>query len=207
MGTRNLEFALSLPLFVWSQVIRHQDLIFWESLVHFSDVNAAHIIRDHSINCGSGTGCIPLPIQSRLTCFLGPILVEVLQRQNIILRLYFFKWQSEISYYYFDVDVDVIPISVCLFCISIVRMTSLTISWLTPVGKFIETTHAPADWPCNEIRFETTFFVYFTFMTQCTKSHCLLLIRNAEKRLIRYYFLAAYLKFPYFKNGTFSADT
>ena len=50
-------------------------------------------------------------------------------------------------------------------------------------------------------------FVYFTFMTQCTKSHCLLLIRNAEKRLIRYYFLAAYLKFPYFKNGTFSADT
>lgn len=207
MGTRNLEFALSLPLFVWSQVIRHQDLIFWESLVHFSDVNAAHIIRDHLINCGSGTGCIPLPIQSRLTCFLGPILVEVLQRQNIILRLYFFKWQSEISYYYFDVDVDVIPISVCLFCISIVRMTSLTISWLTPVGKFIETTHAPADWPCNEIRFETTFFVYFTFMTQCTKSHCLLLIRNAEKRLIRYYFLAAYLKFPYFKNGTFSADT
>ena len=90
---------------------------------------------------------------------------------------------------------------------STVRMTSLTISWLTPVGKFIETTHAPADRPCDEIRFETTFFVYFTFMTQCTKSHCLLLIRNAEKRLIRYYFLAAYLKFPYFKNGTFSADT
>ena len=220
MGTRNLEFARSLPLFVWSQVIRHQDLIVWESLVHFSDVNAAHIIRDHLINCGSGTGCIPLPIQSRLTCFLGPILVEVLQRQNIVLRtgahqiwwapvlrLYVFKWQSEISYYYFDVDVYVIPISVCLFCISIVRMTSLTISWLTPVGKFIETTHAPADWPWEEIRFETTFFVYFTFMTQCTKSHCLLLIRNAEKRLIRYYFLAAYLKFPYFKNGTFSTDT
>lgn len=114
-------------------------------MVHFSDVNAAHIIGDHLINCGSGTGCIPLPIQSRLTCFLGPILVEVLQRQNIILRLYFFKWQSEISYDYFDVDVYVIPISVCLFCISIVRMTSLTISWLTPVGKFIETTHAPAD--------------------------------------------------------------
>ena len=60
-------------------------------MVHFSDVNAAHIIRDHVINCGSGTGCIPLPNQSRLTCFLGPILVEVLQRQNIILRLYFFQ--------------------------------------------------------------------------------------------------------------------
>lgn len=29
-------------------------------------------------------------------------------------------------------------------------------------------------------------------MTQYTKSHCLLLIRNAEKRLIRYYFLAAF---------------
>ena len=194
MGARNLEFALSLPLFVWWQVIRNQDLIFWEILVHFSDVNAAHIIRDHLINYGSDTGCIPLPIQSRLTCFLGPILVEVLQRQNKVLRLYFLKWQSKICYYYFDVDVYVIPISVCLFCISIVRMTSLTISWLTPVGKFIETTHAPADWPCDEIRFETTLFVYFTFMTQCTKSHCLLLIRNAEKRLMRYYFLAAYLK-------------
>lgn len=75
VGARNLEFASSLPLFVRSQVIRHQDLI-------VSAVNAAHIIRDHLINCGSGTGCIPLPIQSRLTRFLGPILVEVLQRQN-----------------------------------------------------------------------------------------------------------------------------
>lgn len=93
-------------------------------MVHFSDVNAAHIIRDHLINCGSGTGCIPLPIQSRLTRFLSPILVEVLQRQNIVLRLYFFKWQSEISYYYFDVVVYVIPISVCLFCFSIVHRQS-----------------------------------------------------------------------------------
>lgn len=74
-------------------------------------------------------------------------------------------------------------------------------------GGQIYRNNTRASWPWDEIRFETTFFVYFTFMTQRTKSHCLLFIRNAEKRLIRYYFLAAYLKFPYFKNGTFSADT
>lgn len=146
MGARNLEFALSLPLFVWSQIIRHQDLIVWESLVHVSAVDAAHIIRDHLINCGSGTGCIPLPIHSRLICFLGPILVEVLQRQNKVLRLYFWvaKWNFLFLLWCWCWCYTYVGMFVLHFNhSSTVRMTSLT-GWLTPVGKFIETTHAPA---------------------------------------------------------------
>lgn len=88
---------------------------------------------------------------------------------------------------------------------STVRLTSLTISWLIPVGKFIETTHAPAGGPWDEIRLrELSFFIIPLWPNAQSRIVCCL-IRNAEKRLIRYY-EAAHFKFPYFKNGTFSAD-